>query len=73
MNSTLSSFSFSSATILGKSMDRLVVGSAVSGGMQRCESCILQVVGCVGPVESSQQLLPGLGPIVPRLGGLTGQ
>lgn len=54
-------------------MDRLGVDSAVSGGMQRCESIILQVVGCVGSVWSGQQLLPGLGPTVPRLGGLTGQ
>lgn len=54
-------------------MDSLGVDRAISGGMQRCDGFILQVVGSVGSVQSGQQLLPGLGPTVPRLGGLTGQ
>lgn len=57
-------------------MDRLAadgVDGVAGGGMQWWESLVLQVVGCVGSVWSGQQLLPGLGPTVPRLGGLTGQ
>lgn len=54
-------------------MDRLAADSAVAGGMQRREGLLLQVAGCDGSVWSGQQLLPGLGPTVPRLGGLTGQ
>lgn len=49
-----------------------VLGGCVCG-------VILQVAECVGSVWSGQQLLPGLGPTIPRLGevvegggGLTG-